>query len=200
MDLFISYSQADKSWAEKLLKVIEKHGFSAWVDSENLKAGQNWQDKIEHELNTAKAIVLIVGPRQPTDKIQQMTWRAALEESWTDSYKPLIPLLIKKAELPKFLIPWRSKALRIERNSPKDWAQAVDVLIQALESYVTPPPGYENSEGAADFDPSPYSSAAGDPEPPGLVSEFEDRLSYIEEAAPTLSESPDSPPSSKEDR
>ena len=202
MDVFISHSSADRKWAEMLAKAVKKHGLSTWVDSENLKPGERWQDEIESALNSARAIVLLVGPRQAKDKIQQMAWRAALEESWADSYKPLIPLLIKNAELPKFLSPWRSKALHVG-TSPKDLEQVVNVLIQAIESYSIAPKMREDTTDAAVSmgDPPPYSSAAGDPAPPGDSSEFEDRLSYIEEAAGTLSSesSGDDPPSPRGD-
>ena len=192
MDVFISYSHADSQWAEKLIKTVEKHGLSVWTDRGNLLPGQQWQDELELALASAQAIVLLVGPKQAQDKIQEVAWRAALEESWTNSYKPLIPVLIKNAKLPKFLLPWRTKALHIERNSPKDWQEAVSVLIGAIESYASLPTSSEDTEDTATFDPPPYSSAAGDPELPGFVSEREDRLSYIEEAASSMSADPPS--------
>jgi hypothetical protein len=199
MDVFISSSHIDKRWADKLTKAIEKHGLSTWVDSYNLQPGASWQDEIETELNSARAIVLLVGPRQPSEQMQHMVWRAALEESWSDSYKPLIPLLIRNAELPQFLSPWKSKALRLGR-SQKDLDEIVNVLIEAANSYTPLPDGSERRETPEEGDPPPppYSSAAGDPPPPGDASAFEDRLSYIEEAAGSLSEDPGDPPSPSE--
>lgn len=197
MDVFISSSQTDKQWAEKLTKAIEKRGLSTWVDSINLKPGENWQDALESALNSARAIVLLVGPRQPNEQMQQMVWRAALEESWTDSYKPLIPLLIKNAELPTFLSPWKSKALPLGR-SQKDLDEVVNVLVEAAKSYKPLSSEHQSAEDMSTMDdPPPFSSAAGDPPPPGDTSAFEDRLSYIEEAAGSLSESSerDDPPS-----
>jgi hypothetical protein len=195
MDVFISSSHKDKQLAEKLKKAIEKRGFSTWADSLDLIPGESWQEALDSTLNSACAIVLLVGPRQPDEQMQHMVWRAALEESWTDSYKPLIPLLIKNAELPKFLSPWQSKALRLGK-SQKELDEVVNVLVEAVKSY-KPLPGNDEGAEAAPGDPPPFSSAAGDPPPPGDTSAFEDRLSYIEEVAGSFDESPkeNDPPS-----
>jgi hypothetical protein len=195
MEVFLSYSSADSQWAEKLIKIIKGRGLSVWTAERDLKQGQHWQDELERALDSACAIVLLVGPKSAHSKTQQMEWRAALEESWTHSFKPLLPVLIKGAELPKFLIPWTSKALHIPRNSQEEWQKAVDVLTGAIESYKSLPRSSGKSMRAANFDPPPFSSAAGDPEPPGVISEREERLSYIEEAARSIaSEATDEDP------
>ena len=196
MDVFLSYSQADSQWAEKLMKAIEARGLSLWTAERNLSPGQSWQDELERALNSACAIVLLVSPKSAQSQSQQMEWRAALEESWADSYKPLIPVLIKGAELPKFLVPWRSKALHIATNNAKDWEGAVAVMAGAIESYKSLPERDADTAEPETFDPPPFSSATGDPELPGFISEREERLSYIEEAATSIAgetEGEDSP-------
>lgn len=61
--LFISYSHEDEEWLlelRKWLKPLEKDNrISIWDDTE-LKAGDDWQDKIKKALASAKAAVLLI--------------------------------------------------------------------------------------------------------------------------------------------
>ena len=42
-DVFISYSHDDGDFAAELIRQIERVGFNAWVDSEELRAGMDWR-------------------------------------------------------------------------------------------------------------------------------------------------------------
>ena len=125
----LSQFNDDKQWAEELIKTLEARGLSIITDKANLETRTIVQDEIESAMQSAHAIVLLVGPHQPSDSMQQMEWTAALEIAWMDSYKPLVPLLIKDAELPSFLGPWRSKALGFETAED---CRAPRNLVEAL--------------------------------------------------------------------
>lgn len=61
--LFISYSHKDKEWLvqlKKFLVPLEKNDLiKIWDDSE-IKAGDNWRDEIEKNLDSAKVVLLLV--------------------------------------------------------------------------------------------------------------------------------------------
>lgn len=61
--LFISYSHKDEEWLielKKWLKPLEKDDLIKIWDDKDLKAGDNWREEIEKNLNSAKAAVLLI--------------------------------------------------------------------------------------------------------------------------------------------
>jgi hypothetical protein len=57
-DCFISYSSADRRWAEVLARALIASGLSAWRD-QRMQAGQDFSAEIGNYLQSAKAIVVI---------------------------------------------------------------------------------------------------------------------------------------------
>ena len=57
-DVFISYSRTDLASVGKLAAALENAGFSVWWDRD-IDAGENYARTIEHELNAAKAVVVV---------------------------------------------------------------------------------------------------------------------------------------------
>ncbi len=61
--LFISYSHEDEKWLHELrkwLKPLEQQDLITIWDDMELKAGDDWRDKIEEALDSAKAAVLLI--------------------------------------------------------------------------------------------------------------------------------------------
>lgn len=55
-DVFISYAHEDRASAELLAQILQAKGWSVWWDR-NIVAGQSFDQIIEHELDTAKAVI-----------------------------------------------------------------------------------------------------------------------------------------------
>lgn len=64
LQIFISYSHADRKWLDRLkthLRVLEKEGlvFDLWDDT-RLRTGDNWKHEIEQSLNNSSIAILLV--------------------------------------------------------------------------------------------------------------------------------------------
>lgn len=57
-DVFISYASEDRDRARKLASALEARGWSVWWDRK-IAVGQTFDQVIEHELDTAKSVVVL---------------------------------------------------------------------------------------------------------------------------------------------
>jgi TIR domain len=103
MDIFLSYSRANRKEAESLFESLKRLGLSVWFDKFEVEAGDSVPYAIEKGIRTSSNIVLLIGPRDSEEPSQQTAWRIALEAVWNDPRKRLIPVLTGGAELPPFV-------------------------------------------------------------------------------------------------
>lgn len=137
MKVFLSYASADKKLAEGLKDELGKSGLTVWSDSD-LTAGAEWRHRIEEAIHSAGEILVLVSPKSDTDKTQQLTWRIALEAVWQDPGKRLIPVLLRGAQLPAFVLSGTSgklKAVRLE--DPHDIRSAAQAILDLIQGHHT---------------------------------------------------------------
>ena len=158
-DIFISYAREDKPWARRLADALEARGWSAWWDAE-IPPGETWDEVIERELTTAKAVVVL--------------WSAtAVKKRWVkteaalalDANK-LLPVLIDEALPPLAFRP-------IQAVSLVDWRGGADhegfvQLIGSIERLAGKPRQPAAGSGLADVSPPP-------PMPSPVVPRADDR-------------------------
>jgi len=66
--IFISYSKKDVVHAEKLINALKREGFNPWVDIEGLGAGTHWRSRLESQIETSDAYILIVSRNSAKSK------------------------------------------------------------------------------------------------------------------------------------
>ena len=64
--IFISYARDDATFAARLREGIEARGFSAWMDTVSIVAGEPWTEEIESAIKAAA--VMLVSSRLPPTK------------------------------------------------------------------------------------------------------------------------------------
>ena len=92
--VFISYQHADAEFAENLMFRIKDAGFNSWVDSENLRAGEEWQVRIDQAIKSAFALIVIMTPEAQASEYVTYEWSFA----WGAGVK-VIPVMYKQTQL-----------------------------------------------------------------------------------------------------
>jgi hypothetical protein len=88
-NVFISYSQKDKDFVERLKSNLQMAGLRVWMDVEQIAAGSNWQKAIEHGLEQA-SVLLYVSSMHSIDSL----WIAREIEAYRSSERKVIPIVI----------------------------------------------------------------------------------------------------------
>ncbi len=61
--VFISYTKEDRERAERLADDLERHGVEIWIDSRDLKPGQNWQHEITKAIRASEYFLAFLSRR-----------------------------------------------------------------------------------------------------------------------------------------
>jgi len=92
--IFISYSKKDIVYAEKLINTLRREGFNPWVDMEGLGAGTFWQTRLQKQINTCDAYILIMSRNAYNSR-----WVPDELVTAKSKGKPIFPLLLDDTEL-----------------------------------------------------------------------------------------------------
>jgi hypothetical protein len=92
-DVFISYATEDRERVRKIASALQACGWSVWWDR-NIKAGQAFDQVIEHELETAKSVVVLWSKDSISSEWVKNEAATAAERG------VLVPALIDNVKLP----------------------------------------------------------------------------------------------------
>jgi len=93
--IFVSYSRIDGEAVDYIVARLEQDGFNVWIDHEEIKAGDLWQEAIVQAVDNAYAVVLMLSPGSvASDNVRK---EVDLAES---ASKELVPVLLAPVELP----------------------------------------------------------------------------------------------------
>ncbi|MBI5954682.1 MAG: toll/interleukin-1 receptor domain-containing protein [Chloroflexi bacterium] len=92
--IFISYSKKDVGYAEKLINALRREGFNPWFDIEGLEAGTHWQNRLQKQIFTCDAYILLMSRNAFNSK-----WVPDELVTAKTKNKPIFPLLLDDTEL-----------------------------------------------------------------------------------------------------
>ncbi|MDH4114770.1 MAG: TIR domain-containing protein [Burkholderiaceae bacterium] len=92
-DVFVSYARGDKARVAPLVAAIQAQGWSVWWDPE-IDAGQQFDDQIEVELKSAKAVLVVWTPTSAASRWVRGEAREAADRG------TLVPVRFEGASLP----------------------------------------------------------------------------------------------------
>jgi hypothetical protein len=127
-DVFISYSADAKKLAGRLAGSLQEEGVATWSDFENIRPGERWYDQLQQALDQAKFYVIVVGSRKIMRDWQDREWQGALERTWADPDKRIIPVLVGQAEAPAFLRNWASFRIEPGRHESEAARRLAEII------------------------------------------------------------------------
>ena len=92
-DVFISYSRADGRHAAEIDSFLRAKGLKSFFDRRSLAAGLPWLRALEQAIDTAKAVVVLIGPRG-LGNTQQYERDLALIRQTRDPTFPVVPVML----------------------------------------------------------------------------------------------------------
>ena len=92
--IFISYASEDAVFAQLVKMTLEASNIEVWLDSGNLRMGEEWRDAIDRGIDTAGAVLVILTPHSSRSEYVTYEWAYALGKG-----KRIIPLLYKETNI-----------------------------------------------------------------------------------------------------
>jgi len=90
-EAFLSHSSRDRSFVDKLVRVLRAHGVPVWHSSTNIVGAKQWHDEIGKALARCDWFVLVLSPHSVTSKWVKRELLYALNDSRYESR--IVPLL-----------------------------------------------------------------------------------------------------------
>lgn len=89
-DVFVSYTQSDRSWAEWIGCVLEEAGFSTVLQAWDFGAGENFPARMQRASVEARRTIAVLSPDYVQSRWAEWEWAPALAQN------RLLPVLVRK--------------------------------------------------------------------------------------------------------
>jgi hypothetical protein len=98
-DVFISYSRKDSDVARAFKNILEGTGLDVFLDVDNLRSGQLWEDELKRRIECAKIFQIIWSANYSQSENCKLEWEYALRQNKDEGY--IRPVFWKKPLSPK---------------------------------------------------------------------------------------------------
>jgi hypothetical protein len=92
---FISYSRKDSGFVKKLYASLKDAGVDAWLDTEEIRSGEDWADAIQRGLDECEAMILVISPDSMASEEVAKEWKFFR----TSAKKKIYPIRVKDTKI-----------------------------------------------------------------------------------------------------
>jgi len=117
MNVFISYSQRDKKYAELIANRLREANHRVWYDTWTLKVGDNLIDKINKGLKEAKVLIVIISKHSLRSKWVMHEFSALALGDISGRKSRIIPVLIDNSAVPEYLARYVYVDLTVDKET-----------------------------------------------------------------------------------
>lgn len=125
--ILISYSHLDKIFAEALIQRIEATKFTSWIDSQDIRAGDNWSQEIDDAIEDSFAVIVIMTKSAKESEYVTYEWSYALGAKIS-----VIPILLENTGLHKKL----KSIQHVDFTENHRWERLIDCIEQAHKEQI----------------------------------------------------------------
>ena len=102
LKVFISYARRDGgAFAEELVDALDVAGFDAFLDRNDIAAGEDWEKRLEGLLAAADTVVFVMTPGSVAS--QQCAWEIKTAEGLGKRIIPVVLMPVPDSEAPASL-------------------------------------------------------------------------------------------------
>ena len=132
--VFISHASADDMFVAELRRRLEAQGVPVWVDSRNLRGGDELAPEIEQVITEAAHVVVVISPATVNSEWVSREVEKALEVQRSRPGYRVIPVLLSgiTTKGPAVVVPRRSRSRSRSDEGPLGLIVAMPKLLAAL--------------------------------------------------------------------
>jgi DNA-binding transcriptional LysR family regulator len=101
--VFISYSRADKEFADRLRLDLLSIGLSVWKDDKDIIPGDSSSKSIEQAINTSDYFLLVLSLSSTSSNWVDREYRSALQSQMEKGKPQIVPIRLREVEPPALL-------------------------------------------------------------------------------------------------
>ena len=102
-DFFVSYTQADRAWAEWIAWQLEAAGYSTVLQAWDFAPGSDWAHEMQRATATARRTIAVLSSAYFTSVYGEAEWRAAFADDPTGEKGLLVPVRVEQVQPPGLL-------------------------------------------------------------------------------------------------
>jgi hypothetical protein len=102
-DFFISYTQADRAWAEWIAWLLEEDHHRVLIQAWDFVGGSNWVQRMRDGVSGAERTIAVLSPDYLESEFGTAEWTAAWSTDPLSAKKKLLTVRVKECERPDFL-------------------------------------------------------------------------------------------------
>jgi TIR domain len=102
-DFFVSYTSADRAWAEWIAWQLEAEGYQVVVQAWDFTPGHDWAHEMQRATTTAERIVAVLSDAYLQSGHGEAEWRAFYAKDPSGERGLLLPVRVSEVEPPGLL-------------------------------------------------------------------------------------------------
>jgi TIR domain len=102
-DFFVSYTQADRAWAEWIAWELEGDGYRVLIQVWDMVVGANWVNSIQKGVQQAARTIAVLSPEYLRSTFGAAEWQAAWRDDPLGKQHRLVVLRVVECERPGLL-------------------------------------------------------------------------------------------------